>query len=93
MSRKNEIVLPIANLTIGSLLTEAVRAYLYAGNPSALLTRIVEGVEKHRAELGEHVSRFDHEALEELKNVLDGDQQHLKTLEGQLYEKYGDDDI
>jgi hypothetical protein len=37
--------------SVGDLLTEVVRAYLHGANPSVLLKRIKEGVEKYAKEV------------------------------------------
>lgn len=41
---------------MGEITTEVIRAYLYQGNPSAVVHRILEGVVKYRTQVGEQVS-------------------------------------
>lgn len=86
MSNHKQINLPLHDISVGGMLQELVRAYLYTGNPSALLGRIADGIRQHVKERGEDMPRFDREALGALQNDIDGDKQHLKELEDKLAE-------
>lgn len=65
----------------GDMLTEVVRAYLYTGNPSALMGRILKGIQLYRDEVKHADSDWNRVVYNELEHMLLADRSDLSELE------------
>jgi hypothetical protein len=84
VNNPRNIILQMDHGGQGDLLTEVVRAYLHTGNPSAFISRVMEGVRKYREEVDslEDVGDFGVAHLEHVLLQLRGE---LKQIEDNEY--------
>lgn len=73
------------NMGHGSMLTEVVRAYMHTGTPSALITRVMEGVRQYREEVKLGESEADQHVFSHLEHCLLADVADLRALEEDEY--------
>lgn len=91
---KHFIHLDPTHMGVGDILTEITRAYLYTGNPSAFIHRLIEGVSKYRTQTEESdaVSKEDRRVMAGLEHHLRTAFRELHKLENDAY-SYTDADI
>lgn len=91
MTTKNDnrfIHLDPNHMGVGDILSEVTRAYLYTGNPSAFVQRLLEGVHKYRTQTDNgdtHANREDRTVMSQLDYQLRLAYDALKKMEEQLY--------
>jgi hypothetical protein len=70
-----------SSVGVGDLLTEVSRAYLYTGNPSAFVQRILEGVGKYMDISSKSIGVEDQTVINNLYVGLVGLRERLKKVE------------
>jgi hypothetical protein len=80
----SNVTIDMSHGGLGALVTECVRAFLHQANPSALMNRILQGVDQYRAEVSANPDEIRLNAC--LRHTVFMSSAQLQEVEGILFD-------